>query len=116
MPIGPSARMPPADGPIGIYNTTKAGLLHLTQVLAAELGPGVRVNALAPGLVRTEFARALWEGREDTVAAELPLQRLGAPEDLVGAALFLASDLSAWMTGQVVVVDGGRIIRYRRGL
>jgi len=104
-----------ADGPIGIYNTTKAGLLHLTQVLAAELGPGVRVNALAPGLVRTEFARALWEGREDTVAAELPLQRLGAPEDLVGAALFLASDLSAWMTGQVVVVDGGSIIRYRRG-
>jgi NAD(P)-dependent dehydrogenase (short-subunit alcohol dehydrogenase family) len=92
---------------LGTYNVSKAGLLHLTRQLALELGPGVRVNALAPGLVKTHFARMLYEGAEEQLSARHPLRRIGEPDDLGGAALFLASDASAWMTGQVVVVDGG---------
>jgi NAD(P)-dependent dehydrogenase (short-subunit alcohol dehydrogenase family) len=92
---------------IGWYNVTKAALAHLTRQLAYELGPGVRVNALAPGLVKTDFARALWERAGDAVARRLPLKRLGEPDDVATAALFLASDAAAWMTGHVLVVDGG---------
>jgi NAD(P)-dependent dehydrogenase (short-subunit alcohol dehydrogenase family) len=95
---------------IGIYNTTKAGLIHLTKTLAAELAPGVRVNALAPGLVKTDFARALWEPAEDAVAARLPLRRLGTPEDIAHGALFLASDDASWITGHTLVIDGGALI------
>ncbi|MGI8492587.1 MAG: SDR family oxidoreductase [Acidimicrobiales bacterium] len=98
------------DGGIGIYNVTKAALIHLTRVLAAELAPGVRVNALAPGLVRTDFARALWEPDESLAARRTPLARIGVPDDIAGAAVFLVSDLSSWMTGQVVVVDGGALV------
>jgi NAD(P)-dependent dehydrogenase (short-subunit alcohol dehydrogenase family) len=94
---------------IGWYNVTKAALVHLTRQLASELGPGVRVNALAPGLVRTEFARALWETAGDAVAARLPLRRLGEPDDVARAALFLASDAASWITGHVLVVDGGAL-------
>jgi NAD(P)-dependent dehydrogenase (short-subunit alcohol dehydrogenase family) len=96
---------------IGIYNTTKAGLIHLTETLAADLAPGVRVNALAPGLVKTYFARALWEPNEGAVAATVPLHRLGEPEDIAHAALFLASDFASWITGHTLVVDGGALIR-----
>jgi NAD(P)-dependent dehydrogenase (short-subunit alcohol dehydrogenase family) len=96
---------------IGIYNTTKAGLLYLTKVLAADLAPGVRVNAIAPGLVKTDMARALWEAGEDKIAARLPLRRLGEPDDIADAALYLASPLSSWMTGQMLVVDGGALVR-----
>ena len=96
---------------IGIYNTTKAGLIHLTETLAADLAPGVRVNALAPGLVKTYFARALWEPAEEAVAATVPLRRLGEPEDIAQAALFLASDYASWITGHTLVVDGGALIR-----
>jgi NAD(P)-dependent dehydrogenase (short-subunit alcohol dehydrogenase family) len=95
---------------IGVYNTTKAGLIYLTKTLAAELGPGVRVNAIAPGLVKTDFARALWEQHEEALGRRLPLKRLGEPEDIAGAALFLASDLARWMTGQTLVVDGGALV------
>src|SRR5262245_26287900 len=102
------------DPELGIYNTTKAGMLHMTRLLACELGPRVRVNALAPGLVKTDFSRALWEGREAAEAARLPLARLGTPEDIAGAALFLASDLASWITGQVLVVDGGALVGRRR--
>jgi NAD(P)-dependent dehydrogenase (short-subunit alcohol dehydrogenase family) len=94
---------------IGWYNVTKAALVHLTRQLACELGPAVRVNALAPGLVRTDFARALWERHGDAVARRLPLRRLGEPDDVAKAALFLASDASSWMTGHVMVVDGGAL-------
>ena len=94
---------------IGWYNVTKAALAHLTRQLAYELGPGVRVNALAPGLVRTDFARALWERGGDAVAARLPLKRLGEPDDIAKAALFVASDAASWMTGHVLVVDGGAL-------
>ena len=94
---------------IGWYNVTKAALIHLTRQLAYELGPHVRVNALAPGLVRTEFARALWEPAGDDVARRLPLRRLGEPDDIAGAAVFLASDAASWVTGHVLVVDGGAL-------
>lgn len=95
---------------IGIYNTTKAALIHLTKVLAADLSPGVRVNGIAPGLVKTDMARALWEPAEEAIAKRMPLHRLGEPDDIAHAALFLASDLSSWMTGHTVVVDGGALI------
>jgi NAD(P)-dependent dehydrogenase (short-subunit alcohol dehydrogenase family) len=95
---------------IGVYNTTKAGIIYLTRTLAAELGPKVRVNAIAPGLVKTDFARALWEEHEDALGRRLPLKRLGEPEDIAGTALFLASDLAQWITGQTIVVDGGALV------
>jgi NAD(P)-dependent dehydrogenase (short-subunit alcohol dehydrogenase family) len=95
---------------IGWYNVTKAAVSHLTRQLAYELGPSVRVNALAPGLVRTHFARALWENAEDAIAARLPLRRIGEPEDVANAALFLASDAAQWITGHVLVVDGGSMV------
>ncbi len=93
---------------IGWYNVTKAAVLHITRQLSFELAPDVRVNALAPGLVKTKLAAALWEGPgEDRIAAHIPLRRLGIPDDIATAALFLASDASSWVTGQTFVVDGG---------
>jgi NAD(P)-dependent dehydrogenase (short-subunit alcohol dehydrogenase family) len=93
---------------IGWYNVTKAAVLHITRQLSYELAPDVRVNALAPGLVKTKLAAALWEGPgEDRIAAHIPLRRLGLPDDIATAALFLASDASSWVTGQTFVVDGG---------
>jgi NAD(P)-dependent dehydrogenase (short-subunit alcohol dehydrogenase family) len=96
-----------AGGLIGAYNTSKAALIHLTRQLAHELGPGVRVNAIAPAVVKTRFARALYEGREDEVAETYPLKRLGAPEDIGPIARFLLSDEASWITGETVLVDGG---------
>jgi 3-oxoacyl-[acyl-carrier protein] reductase len=92
---------------IGMYNVSKAALIHLTRQLALELAPGVRVNAIAPGLVKTEFARALWEPDEEGIAARHPLDRIGAPDDVGALALFLASDAAAWITGEVYRLDGG---------
>lgn len=96
---------------IGAYNVSKAALIHLTHQLAQEMAPNVRVNAVAPALVKTDMARALWEPNEAAAAAMHPLQRLGVPDDIASAALFLCSDASAWMTGEVVHVDGGSLIR-----
>jgi len=95
---------------IGHYDVTKAALIHLTKTLAHELAPSVRVNAIAPGLVKTDFARAMWEPDEAAAAARVPLRRLGEPSDIADAALFLASDLSSWITGQTLVVDGGSLL------
>ncbi|HKH26434.1 MAG TPA: SDR family oxidoreductase [Acidimicrobiia bacterium] len=95
---------------IGMYNTSKAALMHMTRQLAVELAPGVRVNALAPGLVKTHFARALYEHDEEGTAVRFPMKRLGVPDDLAGAALFLASDASSWMTGDTLVVDGVALV------
>jgi NAD(P)-dependent dehydrogenase (short-subunit alcohol dehydrogenase family) len=99
------------DLSIGHYNVTKAALIHLTDTLAVDLAPGVRVNAIAPGLVKTDFARALWEPAEEAVARRMPLRRLGEPADIANAALFLASDLASWITGHTLVVDGGALLR-----
>jgi NAD(P)-dependent dehydrogenase (short-subunit alcohol dehydrogenase family) len=99
---------------IGVYNTTKAALIHLTKTMASELAPGVRVNAIAPGLVKTDMARALWEADEAAIARRTPLARLGVPEDIANAALFLASDLAAWITGHILVVDGGAMVGGRK--
>jgi NAD(P)-dependent dehydrogenase (short-subunit alcohol dehydrogenase family) len=96
---------------IGYYNATKAAVIHLTKQFAMELAPGVRVNAIAPGLVKTQLARALWAENEEAVAKHMPLGRLGEPEDIAHAAAFLAGDAASWMTGQTLVVDGGSIIR-----
>jgi NAD(P)-dependent dehydrogenase (short-subunit alcohol dehydrogenase family) len=95
---------------IGHYDVTKAALIHLTRTFAHELAPGVRVNAIAPGLVKTDFARALWEPNEAAVSRGVPLRRLGEPEDIANTALFLASDLASWITGQTIVVDGGSLL------
>jgi NAD(P)-dependent dehydrogenase (short-subunit alcohol dehydrogenase family) len=97
------------EGGIGWYNVTKAAVIHLTRQLAGELGPTVRVNALAPGLVKTEFARALWEPGEASIARRLPLRRLGEVDDIAKAALFLCSDAASWITGHTLVIDGGAL-------
>lgn len=96
---------------IGFYNTTKAAVIHLTKHLALDMAPKVRVNAIAPGLIKTDMARALWEPNEDDLAAMMPLNRLGEPADIAQAALFLASDRSSWITGHTLVVDGGALVR-----
>jgi NAD(P)-dependent dehydrogenase (short-subunit alcohol dehydrogenase family) len=97
-------------GLIGVYDNTKAALIHLTGHLAKELAPGVRVNAIAPGLVKTDFARALWEPAEELVAQRTPLHRLGVPEDIAAGALFLVSDEASWITGHTLVIDGGALL------
>jgi NAD(P)-dependent dehydrogenase (short-subunit alcohol dehydrogenase family) len=94
---------------IGVYDTTKAAVVHLTRILAIELGPAVRVNCIAPGLVETDFSRALWEADGAEHIARLPLARLGTPEDVAAAARFLASDQASWITGHTLVVDGGAL-------
>jgi 3-oxoacyl-[acyl-carrier protein] reductase len=96
----------PAPG-IGFYGATKAMLTHITQELAVELGPGIRVNAVAPAVVKTKFATVLYEGREDEVAAAYPLKRLGLPSDIGSVVAFLLSEDAGWLTGQLIVVDGG---------
>jgi len=101
---------------LGVYDVSKAALIQLTKQLAAELGPKVRVNAIAPGLIRTDFARVLWEkGRGDQVAKAYPLKRLGEPEDVAAAAVYLASDVaSGWITGHTIVLDGGGLIGFAK--
>ena len=97
------------EGGIGWYNVTKAAVIHLTSQLAGELGPAVRVNAIAPGLVRTQLAKALWEAGEEKITRRLPTRRLGEPTDIANAALFLCSDAASWITGETLVVDGGSL-------
>ncbi|GHH73429.1 3-oxoacyl-ACP reductase [Kitasatospora indigofera] len=92
---------------IGMYGVSKAALIRLTMELATDLGPRIRVNAVAPAVVKTKFAEALYEGREEEVSAAYPLGRLGMPEDIAGAVAFLLSADAAWITGQTLVVDGG---------
>lgn len=98
---------------IGAYGISKAADAALTRNLAVEWGPkGIRVNAIAPGLIKTDFARALWENPEmlARVESQSPLRRIGQPEDIAGTALFLATDASRFVTGQTIVADGGETI------
>ncbi len=103
------AGLRPAPG-IAFYGASKAMLIHLTEELAVELGPNIRVNAVAPAVVKTKFATALYEGKEDQVAAAYPLKRLGVPSDIGSVVAFLLSDDAAWMTGQTLTIDGGVLL------
>lgn len=98
------------SGGIAFYGVTKAALNHLTMNLAAELAPTVRVNAVAPAVVKTRFAEALYSGDEEAAASAYPLKRLGVPSDVAGAVAFLVSDDAAWITGQTLAIDGGALL------
>lgn len=97
---------------LNTYNITKAAMLHMTRALADEWGPyGIRVNALAPGVIKTKLSQALWDGPQgEKLAAALPLRRLGEVGDLAGPALLLGSDAGAYITGEFIVVDGGELL------
>jgi NAD(P)-dependent dehydrogenase (short-subunit alcohol dehydrogenase family) len=96
---------------IAAYGVSKAALINLTTQLAVELGPKVRVNAVAPAVVKTKFAEALFTGREDEVSQQYPVGRLGVPEDIGEAAAYLLGDGAGWVTGQTLVLDGGALSR-----
>jgi len=98
---------------IGLYGVSKAAVINLTVQLASELADagGIRVNAVAPAVVKTAFARALYEGHEAEASAAYPLGRLGEPDDVAGPVAFLLSDDAAWITGQTIAIDGGAGIR-----
>lgn len=88
-----------------VYATTKAGLIGMTKSLAKELGPkGIFVNAIAPGLVDTDMIRDV---DREQIIKNIPLRRIGQPEDIAGLVLFLCSDLNSYITGQTIVIDGG---------
>jgi NAD(P)-dependent dehydrogenase (short-subunit alcohol dehydrogenase family) len=95
---------------LGVYNLTKAALIHLTRQLAHELGP-TRVVGIAPGLVDTDFAAVLVENFGESLANAMPLKRLGQPDDIANLAVFLASDKASWITGDTYVIDGGAGVR-----
>ena len=99
-----------AEVALGVYNLTKAALIHLTRQLACELGP-TRVVGIAPGLVKTDFAAVLVQNYGDRLAASMPLGRLGEPQDIANLATFLASDMASWITGETYVIDGGAGVR-----
>ncbi|MFX0573798.1 SDR family oxidoreductase [Nocardia nepalensis] len=93
---------------LGLYNASKAALIHLTKQLALELSPVVRVNAVAPGVVRTRLAEALWKAHETELNSATALARIGEPADVGAAVAFLASDAASWVTGETLVIDGGQ--------
>ena len=109
-----------AEANIGVYNASKAALIHLTKQLALELSPKVRVNAVAPGVVRTKLAEALWKEHEQAMSASTALGRIGEPEDVGSAVAFLVSDAASWITGETLVIDGGQVLGdvlpYRQGV
>lgn len=92
---------------VGAYNVSKAALIHLTRQLALELAPGVRVNGLAPATIKTDFSKAKYDGREEEVAKQYPLGRLGTPEEVAEIAVLLCDGPFEWVTGQTIVIDGG---------
>jgi NAD(P)-dependent dehydrogenase (short-subunit alcohol dehydrogenase family) len=96
---------------VGFYGASKAMLTYITAQLALELGPGIRVNGIAPAIVKTSFAVPLYEGKEDEIAATYPLKRLGETQDIAQFAAFLLSDEASWLTGQTYIADGGVTLR-----
>jgi NAD(P)-dependent dehydrogenase (short-subunit alcohol dehydrogenase family) len=98
-----------STGVIAAYGASKAALIRLTEELAWQLGPGVRVNAVAPAVVKTKFAEMLYSEREEEAASAYPMKRLGDPKDVAGLVAFLASDRASWITGETVRVDGGML-------
>jgi NAD(P)-dependent dehydrogenase (short-subunit alcohol dehydrogenase family) len=94
---------------LGVYDVTKAGVVHLTRTLAYEMGGKARVNCIAPGLFKTRFAEALWSNPEiaERVTHDHPMHRVGTPEEIAGAAVFLVSDAASYVNGEVLVIDGG---------
>lgn len=104
--VGSFSAVRPTPG-IGMYGVSKAALLQLTRELALELAPHVRVNAVIPALITTDFSTVLHAGREDEDAAGYPLRRLGQPQDVAEAVAFLASDAAGWVTGTSLLIDGG---------
>jgi dehydrogenase/reductase SDR family member 4 len=107
--VASTAGIAPAFG-LGVYSVSKAGVLSMTKMLAHEWGTaGVRVNAVAPGLVKTKFSKALWDNKAiyDLWVKDNPTGRMGTPEEIAEAVLFLCSDASTYVTGQTIVVDGG---------
>ena len=92
---------------IGWYNGTKAAIIQLTRQMAQELGPKVRVNCVAPGVIRTDMSKAIWKRHEQAIAARAPAARIGEPDDIAGAVVFFASEQARYVTGQTLVVDGG---------
>src|SRR6201993_5329237 len=95
---------------MGMYNATKAALIHVTKQLALELSPRVRVNAICPGVVRTRLAEALWKDHEQALSASTALGRIGEPADVASAVAFLVSDEASWITGETLVLDGGQLL------
>ena len=95
---------------MGMYNATKAALIHVTKQLALELSPQVRVNAVCPGVVRTRLAEALWKDNEQALSASTALGRIGEPADVAAAVAFLVSDEASWITGETLVLDGGQLL------
>ena len=99
-----------AGNDTGVYRVSKAALIHLTRQMAFELAPRVRVNAVAPGLVRTRLAEGLWREDEERATAPIPLGRLGEPPDIASAIAYLAGPDASWVTGETLVVDGGQLV------
>jgi NAD(P)-dependent dehydrogenase (short-subunit alcohol dehydrogenase family) len=95
---------------MAVYHASKAAIVHLTRHQAVEMGPGVRVNGVAPGVVKTQMAEKLWKEQEAAVAARTPLGRVGEPEDIAPAVVFLCSDGARWITGATLTIDGGQIL------
>ncbi|MQA16272.1 MAG: glucose 1-dehydrogenase [Pseudonocardiaceae bacterium] len=104
-----------STGVIGAYGASKAAVIRLTEELAWQLGPSIRVNAVAPSIVKTRFATALYAHGEEEVAAAFPMRRLGEPADVGRLVGFLVSDAASWITGETVRVDGGILATGTRG-
>lgn len=100
-------------GVIGAYGASKAALITLTEELAGQLGPGIRMNAVAPAVVKTRFAEALYAHDEEGLAAGYPMKRLGVPADVAEAVAFLVSDAASWITGETLRIDGGSLVSGR---
>jgi NAD(P)-dependent dehydrogenase (short-subunit alcohol dehydrogenase family) len=104
-----------STGVIPVYGASKAALIRLTEELAWQLGPGIRVNAVAPSVVKTKFARMLYAEGEEKAADPFPMKRLGEPADVASLVAFLVSDAASWITGETVRIDGGILATGSRG-